>query len=215
MCDRLRTATAQVLAKDAFDDRGLCRIDNRRGEATAEAITMSLELVPVASAAGDATRTDATAKRFARARANRFELHLMAGALDKRGRLIDRVGERDLLSARVIEQAATAIADQVTDDERDLDCIATEARLIATDDDVTALRFCDQSAQTRAREEVIARASIVDVVDVQLAGETHASDVLFAALRLDIEAELLLAFVVLGTTAVGSNRHHSSPCARR
>lgn len=71
----------------------------------------------------------------------------MPGALDERRRLINRVRELNFLSCRVIEQPAAAIAHEVANDERHLDRIATEARLIAADDDVAALRLCDQRPQ--------------------------------------------------------------------
>ena len=100
--------------------------------------------VAVASAAGDPAVAHARAQCFARARADRLELHLVAGALDERGRLIDRVRELNFLTGRVVEEPAAAIAHEVADDERHFDRVATEARLIAADDDVAALRLGDQ-----------------------------------------------------------------------
>jgi len=66
---------------------------------------------------------------------NRLQLHLVAGALDERRGLVDRVGELNLLAGRVIVEVASAIANEITDDERHLDRVTTEARLIAADDE--------------------------------------------------------------------------------
>ncbi|HTR54766.1 MAG TPA: hypothetical protein VMJ10_28945 [Kofleriaceae bacterium] len=139
MRDLLVPATSEVLAIDALDDRRLGIVDDRDRETSAEAVALALERVAVAGAAGDAPCADAAAQTFARARANGLELHLVPGALDERGRLVDGVREHDLLAARVVEEPARAIAHEVAHDERDLDRVTAEARLVAAHDHVSAL----------------------------------------------------------------------------
>ena len=107
----------------------------------------------------------------------------------------------EVLSAPV--EPATTITNQIADDERHLDRVAAEARLIAADDDVAALRLGEELPETRAREEVISTAPIVHVVSSGLMGESHPRGHLAAPGRLDIEAELLLALVVLRAPAIG------------
>jgi hypothetical protein len=79
--------------------------------------------------------------------------------------------------------------------------------LIAADNHVATLRVGEQLPQARTTEKIIARATIVDVVDHWLIGEAHTSEVLGAALLLHVEAELLLAFVILGAASVRADDH--------
>jgi hypothetical protein len=62
----------------------------------------------------------------------------MAGALDERGRLIDRICEQHLLTSCVVKETATTITDKVAYDECYLDRVASKPRLVATHDHVTA-----------------------------------------------------------------------------
>ncbi|MEJ7598520.1 MAG: hypothetical protein WKG01_11470 [Kofleriaceae bacterium] len=133
----------------------------------------------------------------------------MAGALDERGCLIDRVREQDLLTARVVVQATATIAHEVANHERHLDRIATEPGLISTEDDVPAHGIGEQVAQASTGEKVVARTAVIDVVLARLVREPHAIDRFGTTAGLDVEAELLLAFVVLRTSAVGSDSHRS------
>ncbi|MFT3697690.1 MAG: hypothetical protein QM831_31415 [Kofleriaceae bacterium] len=205
--DLFLTSSRQVLAIDALDNLRLCFIHYGDREAAACAIGLAFELVAVARATRDPSLSNATAKSFARARANRLELHLMAGALDEGRCLIDRVRELNLLTGRVVVELTAAIANQIANDERHLDRIAAESRLIATDDDVATFRFREELAQTRASEKVIARTTIVHVVDARLVRQLHTRDHLVATLGLDVEAELLLALVVLGPPSIRPDHH--------
>ena len=72
---------------------------------------------------------------------------------------------------------------------------------------VASLRFGEKLAQPRAREEVVACSAIIDVTDARLVDVAHPLDQLLAAFELYIEAELLLAFVVLRASAVSANGH--------
>ena len=131
----------------------------------------------------------------------------MTRSLDERGRLIDRVGELHLLPAHVVEEAAAAIADQVADHQGDLDGVATEPRLVAADDDVSRLRVGDQSPDPQPVVEVIARLAVIHVLDHRQVTKRQPLDELLAPGALDIEAELLLALVVLRPAQVDVHVH--------
>src|SRR5262249_13103996 len=157
---------------------------DRDREAAARAVGFALELVAVAGAASDPALTDARTETLPRSRTDRLELHLMASALDERRGLIDGVREQDFLTGGVIEQPATAIAHEIADDECHLDRVATEARLIAADNHVATLGFCEEPTQTGAAKEIVTSAAIVGIVDARFIREVHTCDVLVAALRL-------------------------------
>ena len=197
----LQPAPDHVVLVDSADHLGLSRVDGRDGLWTPVLVLLAYQLVPVALAASNPARTNTGAQGFARPRSDGFEFHLMPGALDaldEGGHLVDRVLEQNLLPGRVIEQAASTVADKLSDDQRHLERIATEPRLIAAHDDIAGLDVGEQSPDTIARVEVIASLAVVDVLDrpVRLA-ELAGFDEGAATVALYIKAELLLALVVL------------------
>src|SRR5262245_52254149 len=130
MRDLLESAIREVLVVDPANDRRLGLVDDGERVLPARGIGLPVQLVAVADAAGDLPVAHARAERLARARSDRFKLHLMAGPLDEGGGLVDRVRELHLLAGDVVVEPAPAIADEIADDKRHLDRVATEARLI-------------------------------------------------------------------------------------
>jgi hypothetical protein len=131
----------------------------------------------------------------------------MARALDEGSGLIDRIRELNLLPCHIVVEPASAIANQIADDKRDLESIATKARLIATYDHIAALSVIEHLSQAGPSVEVITRSPIVHVGCTLDGLESESLDRLPTSIRLDIETELLLALIVLRPSAVRSNSH--------
>jgi len=102
-----------------------------------------------------------------------------------------------LLARRIVIEPASAIADQVSYDQGDLDRIASQSRLVSANDDVTALRIREKLAESFASQEVIACAPVIDIRHDGILAELLLLDQLATSSSLDIKAELLLALIIL------------------
>jgi hypothetical protein len=136
----------------------------------------------------------------------------VADAADERSGRIDRVRERDLLPRRAVHEADAVISNQLPDRERNLQRVSTQPRLITAENDVARLNVVAQSPQLGPPEKIVASSIVIDVLDARVPGDHDVAtdqileDEATASLALNVEGELLVAFVRLRTSEVHAQR---------
>jgi len=101
------------------------------------------------------------------------------------------------LACHIVIKATSPIAHEVSHDQGHLDGVASQSRLIAADDDIAARRFRQQLPETAPGQKVVAGPAIVHVFDLWNGAKFHPLNQFATSVRLDIQAELLFALVIL------------------